>query len=186
MEKREVNTVEIANCCLAVVDVQGKLATLMHNRAALIENIKVLIQAAKILNIPIIWCEQVPKALGPTVEEVKQLLADCESLEKSSFSCFGDEKFADRLKSLNKKKVILCGIETHVCIYQTAVDLIANGYNVNLAADAVSSRTLENKQLAISKMEKMGVSIYSTEMLIFELLRTANHPKFREVAKLIK
>jgi nicotinamidase-related amidase len=177
---------DIQQCCLTVVDVQGKLAQLMHGREALFKNIQILIQAAKILEIPILWCQQCPDALGPTVPEIAQLLADIEPVNKSAFSCCGDEQFNAGLKELARNQILLCGIETHVCIYQTAVDLLGKDFNVNVIADAVSSRALENKQIALNRLAAEGANITCTEMALFELLQTAEHPKFRQIAKLIK
>lgn len=177
---------DIQNCCLVVVDVQGKLAQLMHGKQTLFKNIQILIKAAKILNIPILWCQQCPDALGPTVPEIAQLLIDNEPINKSAFSCCDAEQFNTKLNELARDQVLLCGIETHVCIYQTAVNLLRKGFSVDVLADAVSSRTLENKQIAINRMAAEGINISCTEMALFELLRTAEHPQFRQIAKLIK
>ncbi len=176
----------IQNCCLVVVDVQGKLAQLMQGKQALFKNIQILIKAAKILNIPILWCQQCPDALGSTVPEIEQLLTDNEPINKSAFSCCGAEQFNTKLNELAQDQVLLCGIETHVCIYQTAVNLLRKGFRVDVLADAVSSRTLENKQIAINRMAAKGINISCTEMALFELLRTAEHPQFKQIAKLIK
>lgn len=177
---------DIQKCCLVVVDLQGKLAQLMHEKENLFKNVSILVSAAKILSIPILWCQQVPDALGPTVPEIAQLLTDNEPINKSSFSCCGDENFNSQIKALNRKEVLLCGIETHICVYQTAVDLLNKNYDVNVLADAVSSRTVENKQIAIEKMAGGGVKISSIEMALFELLRTAKHPQFKQIVKLVK
>jgi nicotinamidase-related amidase len=177
---------DIEKCSLVVVDVQGKLAALMYDRETLFKNIQILIKAAKILDIPILWCQQCPNALGPTIPQIADLLADIQPINKASFSCCGDEKFISKLNSINRPQILLCGIETHVCIYQTAVDLREKDYCVNVIADAVSSRTLDNKQIAITKMQAIGINIYSTEMALFELLKTADHPQFKQIAKLIK
>lgn len=177
---------EIENCCLAVVDVQGKLAQLMHGKEALFKNIRILIQAAQILEMPILWCQQVPDALGPTVPEIAELLTGVEPINKAAFSCCGAEEFGDRLNASRRSQVLLCGIEAHVCVYQTAVDLLTKGFAVNVPADAISSRTPENKQIGINRMAAQGAEITSVEMALFELLRTAEHPKFRQIAKLIK
>ncbi|MHC4425088.1 MAG: hydrolase [Planctomycetota bacterium] len=177
---------DIQKCCLAVVDVQGKLAQLMHGRQALFKNIKVLIKAATILDIPILWCQQCPDALGPTVPEIAQLLTDNEPINKAAFSCCGAEQFNSKLNELARNQVLLCGIETHICVYQTAVDLLRKGFNVSVIADAVSSRTLDNKQIALSRMAAEGANIRSVEMALFELLKTAEHPKFKQIARLIK
>ena len=177
---------DIESCSLVVVDVQGKLASLMYDRDALFKNIQILIKAAKILDIPILWCQQCPDALGATIPQIAELLAGIQPINKASFSCCGDEKFISKLSSINRSQILLTGIETHVCIYQTAVCLREKGFTVNVIADAVSSRTLDNKQIAISKMQMMGINIYSTEMALFELLKTADHPHFKQIAKLVK
>ena len=177
---------DIQQCCLTVVDVQGKLAQLMHGREALFKNIQILVRAAKILEIPILWCQQCPDALGPTVPEIAQLLADNKPINKSAFSCCGDEQFNARLNDLTRNQILLCGIETHVCIYQTAIDLVRQDFGVDIIADAVSSRALENKQIALNRLAAEGANISCTEMALFELLKTAEHPKFRQIARLIK
>ena len=177
---------DIRNCCLAVVDVQGKLAQLMHGKDALFKNIQVLVQAANILDMPILWCQQVPDALGPTVPEIARLLTDIEPINKSVFSCCGTEQFIGKLNESSRNQVLLCGIEAHICVYQTAADLLVKGFDVSVVADAVSSRTLDNKQIAMSRFTAEGASVTSVEMALFELLRTAEHPKFRQIAKLIK
>jgi nicotinamidase-related amidase len=177
---------EIENCCLVVVDVQGKLAQLMYDKQFLFNNIQVIIKASKILDIPILWCQQCPDSLGPTISEIAELLKDDEPVNKSSFSCCGEETFNAKLQALNRRQVLLCGIEAHVCIYQTAVDLLRKGYEANVIADAVSSRTLDNKNTAIGRMAAEGVKISSTEMALFELLKTAEHLQFKQITKLIK
>ncbi|MBN2180361.1 MAG: hydrolase [Sedimentisphaerales bacterium] len=171
---------------LVVVDVQGKLAQLMHNKETLFKNIRIIIEAAKILDIPILWCQQCPDSLGPTVPEIAELLSGCEPINKSAFSCCGEENFNIRLNETSRRQIILCGIETHVCIYQTAFDLIRKGFSVDVIADAVSSRTQENKHLALSRMAAGGVNTSCTEMALFELLKTAEHPQFKQIAKLVK
>ena len=177
---------DIQDCVLVVVDVQGKLAQLMHEKETLFKNIRILIHAAKILEIPILWCQQVPDSLGPTLPEIAELLSDIEPVNKASFSCCGDEQFNDRLRALRLNQVVLCGIETHVCIYQTATDLIRKGYDVTVIEDAVSSRTLQNKLIGIRRMAAQGATISSVEMALFELLRTAEHPHFKPIARLVK
>ena len=174
------------DCCLVVVDVQGKLAGLMHDKDNLFKNIRILIQAAKILNIPILWCQQVPAALGATVPEIAELLSDNQPINKSSFSCVGCEDFNNKLENMGRKQILLCGIETHVCVYQTAVDLIEKDFEVDVICDAVSSRTPENKQAGLNRIAAEGARVSSAEMALFEILKTADHPQFRQVAKLVK
>jgi len=177
---------DIKKCTLVVVDVQGKLAQLMHGKETLFTNIQILIKAAKILDIPILWCQQCPDSLGPTVPEISQLLTGIEPVNKAAFSCCGQEQFNIRLNEFNRNQVLLCGIETHVCIYQTAIDLLRKGFSVDVIADAVSSRTLENREIALRRMTAEGVNISCTEMALFELLKTAEYPQFKNIAKLIK
>ncbi len=177
---------ESDQCCLVVVDVQGKLAQLMVDKEVLFKNIRILIQAAKILDIPVLWCQQVPTALGPTLPDIAELLSEEDPIDKASFSCAGHEPFNVQLEALGRRQVLLCGIETHVCIYQTAMDLLASDFGVTIVADAVSSRTAENKQIALTRLAAEGVILASTEMLLFELLKTAEHPQFRTLAKFVR
>jgi nicotinamidase-related amidase len=114
---------DIEKCSLVVIDVQGKLATLSYDREVLFKNIQILIKAAKFLDIPVLWSQQCPDALGPTVPQLAELLSGIQPIDKASFSCCGDKQFISKLSSINRPQVLLCGIETHVCIYQTAVDL---------------------------------------------------------------
>jgi nicotinamidase-related amidase len=174
------------DCCLVIIDVQGKLAELMHERENLLKNLRILIQAVRILEIPVLWCQQVPAALGPTVPEIAELLAGLEPINKSSFSCCRCEEFNNKLHELKKKQIMLCGIESHVCVYQTAVDLIEQGYEVEVIADAVSSRTAANKEMGLNKIAADDAQISSVETALFEILKTAEHPRFRQIAKLIK
>ncbi len=177
---------EIEKSCLVIVDVQGKLAQLMYDKEALFKNIRILIQAAKELSIPILWCQQVPEALGPTVPEIAELLTDTQPINKSAFSCCGDEKFNAAVQKLGRQQILLCGIETHVCIYQTAMNLKSKGNEVHVIADAVSSRTRDNKKLALKKLKTYGIDIDCVEMALFELLKNASHPSFKTIAKLIR
>ncbi len=175
----------IDTCSLVVVDVQGKLAQLMAGRERLFKNLTILIRAANILDIPILCCRQYPKALGGYIDEIAPLLADIEPVDKMLFSCC-TETFNQKLAELNRKQILLCGIETHVCVYQTAMDLLAKYHEVYIVADAVSSRTEENKQIALQRLAAESAKLCSVEMALFELLKTAEHPQFKEIAKLIK
>jgi len=171
---------------LVVVDIQGKLAQLMHDKQSLFDNTEILIQAARILQIPILWVQQCPDALGPTVPQIARHLEGIEPINKASFSCCGSPRFDQALADLGRPHVLLCGIETHVCIYQTARDLLQRGYCVTVIEDAVSSRTTANKRTAIRRLAAEGAIISSTEMVLFEILRAAEHPKFKQIAKLVK
>ena len=174
------------NTCLVIIDIQEKLLPVMAEPERVVKNTAVLIQIAKALNMPILWCQQVPKALGPTVEEVACHLESVEPIDKSSFSCCGDEAFVAKLDEIKSQAAIVCGIESHVCVFQTAMHLVQKGLDIHVVADAISSRTNENKQIATGRMTKEGITVTSTEMLLFELLQDAKYEKFRELSKLIK
>ena len=171
---------------LLVIDVQGKLAYLMHEKDQLFRHIRTLVKAADILNIPVIFTEQAPHKIGVTVPEVAALFGSRQPIKKAHFSCCDDPKFLTHLKSLKRKQAIICGIETHVCIMQTVTDLLAMQMDVQVVADAVSSRTAENKHWALKRMESTKAVLTSTEMIVTELLRTSAHPKFKQVLELIR
>ncbi|USE33829.1 hydrolase [Endozoicomonas sp. SCSIO W0465] len=171
---------------LVVVDVQGKLATLMHEHQPLLHNIATMVKGAKLLNIPILWLEQIPEKLGGTVPELANELSDVSPVKKTSFSACGEPDFISALEQTGSRQVLLSGIETHICVYQTAMDLLAGGYEVEVLVDAVSSRTLQNKEVALDKMSALGADLTTVEMALFELMKSADAPQFRDVAKLIK
>ncbi len=176
----------VDNGVLVVVDVQGKLAQLMYDKDNLFANLERMIKGAQLLGIPILWTEQYPEGLGATVPAIAQLMNDGSPLVKDTFSCCGDGKFAAALKASGRNNVMLTGIETHVCVYQTARDLLADGFSVELIADAVSSRSAANKELGIARMKDLGAGVMSTEMTLFELLRVAKGDKFKEVLRIVK
>ncbi len=171
---------------LVIVDVQGKLATLMHEKDAFFDKVVKTIKCCQAMDIPIIWNEQLPDKLGATIDEIKEVLTDKNPLEKDTFSCCGNPDFMSKLKETGKDQVILVGMETHVCVYQTAVDLLNKDFDVHLVADAVSSRSLENKHIALGTMQKNGVNITSLEMAVFEMLQVAKGDEFKQVIKIIK
>ena len=170
---------------LVVVDVQGKLAQLMHAKEELFENIKRMIRGAQILDIPILWVEQNPAGLGPTTAEIAALLPG-EPIPKLSFSCCGEERFMGMLGQLSRKQVLLAGIEAHVCIYQTAMDLAALQYEVQIVADAVSSRTARNRDMGLQKAKDGGASLTSVELALFEMVRVAEGARFKEILRIVK
>lgn len=177
---------EPSKCCLVLIDVQDKLARVMSERERLIAHCRVLVRMAQALNIPILWCEQAPRALGPTVSELREFLAGQTPFEKTSFSCCAAEGFLKRLDAIRPSAVILCGIEAHVCVFQTAADLLGRSLAVHVIADAVSARTEENKAIGLGRMAAAGAVISSTEMILFELLADAKHERFKELAAMIK
>ena len=177
---------ESKNTILVIIDVQGKLAQSMHDREDLVKNLQILISGAKLLEIPIIWMEQLPDKLGPTIPEIQELLPDIEPIVKDVFSCARNEEFNGCLQELHGHDIILAGIESHVCVYQTAMELLDQDYAVHVVADAVSSRTDSNKQLGLERMLLEGVVQTSVEMVLFELQGVATGDRFRKLAKLVK
>ena len=177
---------ESKTAILVIIDVQGKLAQIMHDREDLVKNLQILISGAKLLETPIIWMEQLPDKLGPTIPEIQELLPDIEPIVKNVFSCARNEEFNGRLQELHGHDIILAGIESHVCVYQTAMDLLGQDFTVHVAADAVSSRTDSNKQLGLERMLLEGVVQTSVEMVLFELQGVATGDRFRKLAKLVK
>jgi nicotinamidase-related amidase len=174
------------NSVLVLVDVQEKLARAMHEKEALLESTVKLVQGAKVLGLPILWTEQNPNGLGSTVPEVAELLSDLQPVTKLSFSCCGEIRFMERLKGLNRKQALVAGIESHVCVYQTVMDLLNLRYEVQVVADAVGSRTPENKAVGLERCKELGASITSTETALFELLRVAEGDKFKQMLKVVK
>ncbi len=171
---------------LVIIDVQGKLATLMYNKDRLFDNLGKIIRGAKVLDIPIIWNEQIPDKLGETITEIRELLPHQEPLVKKSFSCCDNQGFMDQLQDLQRNQVLLVGIETHVCVYQTAIDLLAQRLEVYIVADAASSRHEIDYQIGIQAMTAAGAKITSVEMAFFEMLKFAEGDDFRQIIKIIK
>ncbi len=179
-------TLKAENSVLVIVDVQGKLATLMHQRELFFENLLKIIKAVKVLGIPILWNEQIPDKLGRTIPEIQNILSELEPLVKNTFSCCGNDNFMERMRAIDREQILLVGMETHVCVYQTAIDLVKLGYEVYLVADAVSSRTLENKHVGIEAMRFGGAKITTVEMALFEMLAVAEGDKFKQIIKIVK
>lgn len=171
---------------LVIIDIQGNLAQAMFDKENLFANTVKLIKGFNALNLPMIATEQIPEKLGKTLTQVSSEIDDFKPIAKESFSCWDENNFREKLEAMSRRHVVLLGIETHVCVYQTALDLIDNGYNVYLVADAVSSRTPENRQIAIDAMKSAGAHVTSTEMVLFELLRTAADPKAKDFFKIVK
>ena len=174
------------NTVLVVIDIQEKLTRFMHERDELVANLQKLIQGIRALEVPILWLEQNPDGLGPTIPELSEHLADLEPITKLSFSCYGTEAFKQALEATGRKQVVLCGIESHVCVYQTAMDLLDAGYEVEVIADAVSSRCAANREIALAKVRAAGAGVGCTEMVLFELLQAAEGPAFKAILKIVK
>ncbi len=171
---------------LVIVDVQGKLAHLMYEKKRLFENLQKVIKGIQVLEVPLLWVEQNPEGLGPTIPEVASLLSDIQPISKLSFSCCRNDRFMQALKASNRSQVLIAGIETHICIYQTAVDLMDLEYDVQVVTDAVSSRTAEDREIGLQKMRDANISLTSTETALFELLKVAGGTRFKEILKIVK
>ena len=174
------------NALLLIVDVQGKLAHLMHEKERLFDTLQKLIRGIRVLGIPVLWVEQNPAGLGPTIPEVADLLTDSTPISKMSFSSCRNDRFLQALKELDRNQVLIAGIESHICVYQTAVDLVDMGLEVQVVTDAVSSRTAENKDIGLQKMRDAGASWTSVETALFELLGVAEGEVFKALLKIVK
>jgi len=177
---------DVKSTVILVVDVQGKLAQIMYEREKTIKNIQAMIKLAQILDIPLLWTEQAPFKIGFTIPEIAELLSKNKPIEKKTFSCMQNEMFQRALEKLRRKQIVMCGIETHVCVYQTTAELVAAKYEVQVVADAVSSRTAENKCLGLERIKQAGGIITATEIVACELLKVAEGEKFKAVLQLIK
>jgi len=173
------------NAVLVFIDVQGRLAELVDGADALFKNIRRLLEGMKALDVPVIVTEQIPAKLGPTRDEFQPFISK-PPITKTSFSCCGEPAFLKSLGKAGRRHVILCGIETHVCVYQTAMHLLESGYEVYVVTDAVSSRDPANKALALRRMEADGVKLTGTEMVLFELLGDAKDPAFKSILQIVK
>ncbi|MGZ5442293.1 MAG: hydrolase [Thermoanaerobaculia bacterium] len=174
---------------LVVIDVQERLMPVIHERFDVERNIERLIRGAHVLGVPAIVTEQYVKGLGPTVEPLRRALEETSGhrpIEKDCFSAHGCAPFAAQLAALDRRQVLIAGVETHVCVYQTARDLLAAGLHVWIVADAVSSRTPRNRDIALQRLVSEGAKLSSTEMALFEMLVVSGTDEFRAIAKLVK
>lgn len=170
-----------------IIDVQGKILSVMNDPAQTSENLVKLLTGVQTLGIPTILLEQYPDGLGPTDEAIQAALPHVQAIAKTSFSAYQSEAFIAALQAVDGlERIILCGIEAHICVYQTALDLLEAGYIVEVVADAVDSRTADNKQIGIDRMAQEGALITSVEMILFDVLGHAKHPHFKTISKLIK
>ena len=178
-------TLKTDETVLIVIDIQERLVPAMKYGKKVIDNTNILISIAKELEIPIIVTEQYPKGLGKTVPELSSNLEENLPYEKMTFSAYTDEVSAT-LEKTGRKKIIVAGMETHVCVFQTVRDLIASGYQVYVVQDAVCSRTKDNFKNGISLMSQMGAVVTNTETVLFDLIKISGTPKFKKLSKLIK
>ncbi len=173
---------------LVVVDVQEKLLRAIHGGEGVAENCRRLVEGAGLLGIPVLATEQYPRGLGPTTPELRQALeaAGASLAEKMTFSCAGCDAFLAALDASGRRQVVLSGIETHVCVLQTALDLLQAGLRVHVPADAVGSRAEANRLVALDRLRAAGGIVTTTESVLFEALGTAADPEFKSVTRLIR
>lgn len=187
--ERHPNILDPKQMALVVIDMQEPFLAVMHDRERLMANVRLLVEASMALNIPIIPTTQYAGRMGGVVPAITELYRDfsvARSTDKLCFSCAGADGFLEGLASLGRRQILLCGVETHICVSQTALDLVHHGYQVHVAADAVSSRTLEKHKLGMERMRDSGVLPCAAEAAVYELLREAGTPAFKSLLPRIK
>ncbi len=183
--KRSPLILEITKTALLVIDLQERILPVMLDAETVIQNTLKLVEGCKILNVPAYYTEQYPKGLGATENRIKNALQS-DAISKMTFSCIGAGDLFEQLKHSNIKQVIVSGVETHVCVQQTVLDLLANDFQVNLAADAVSSRKRIDYETALQRMRANGAEVTTTESILFELLNICGTDQFKSISKLVK
>jgi nicotinamidase-related amidase len=176
----------VTDSVLLVIDVQEKLFRVMYQKEQFADNLQRLIKGIQVLEVPVLVTEQYPQGLGPTIPEIAGLLTVVKPYPKVNFSCCGDEAFLRAFQQAHRKQVLIAGIESHICVYQTAADLISAGYEVHVVGDAVSSRTGQNKNTGIHMMLESGAKLTSTEAALFELLKVAKGDKFKAISQIVR
>ena len=175
----------VEEACLVVIDVQGKLATIVDESETVIQNVANLVQAMQALEVPVLWLEQNPNRLGGTTLEIAQHMQG-QPIPKMAFSACQEEAFIEAVKASGRTQFIITGIETHICVYQTARQLKEQGFEVEVVVDGVSSRTKKNNEVGLAKMQALGILPTSTEMILYELLQRGDHEQFKTILKLVK
>lgn len=171
---------------LLIIDIQERLAAVMSERQTVINNCLHLIELSRLLKIPVIVTEQYPKGLGQTVEEIRNTLPEYSPIEKMSFNCCEQKDFMETIDRFSKKKIIITGMETHICVLQTCLGLLKKGFSTHVVGDAVCSRSQENKKIGLELLRDAGAVITCTETVLFELLRVAGTEEFKVISKRIK
>jgi nicotinamidase-related amidase len=182
MEK--LGILEKEGTVFVMVDIQEKFEPAMSNIERTITNANILVETSKILKVPLVVTEQYPKGLGHTSEKLN-LPENAHIIEKSSFGCFGCDSFTEKIREIGAKRIVLFGLESHICVLKTALEAMKKGIQVHAVADAICSRKEENKYLGIERMKQSGVFIASTEMILFQLMEDSGSTEFMEVRKLI-
>lgn len=171
---------------LIVIDIQGKLAQIVHESDALLANTHALIAGAKVLDLPILWLEQNPDKLGPTTPALATALAPARPIAKYTFDGCRAPEFSTAIAEAGVSTWLVCGIEAHICVYQTAVGLLELGYQLEIVRDCVASRTQANKELALAKLQAKGAGITSVEMCLYELVKDCRADEFRRILSIVK
>lgn len=184
--KRYDKLLTTAKTALLIIDIQEKIINVINEYELVIENTIKLIKGFKALGVPIYHTEQYPKGLGPTVQSIQTELDENEAIQKLSFSCSGAGELFNDLKKKKISQVVVCGIESHVCVQQTVLDLLANNFQVNVVADAVSSRRVKDYDIALSRIRQHGAEVTTTEAILFELLNVCDTEVFKKVSKIVK
>lgn len=174
------------NTTALFIDFQERLFPAMHEKETLLKNTKMLLEGLSILGIPVAFTQQYTKGLGETLDEIKSQVPGFTAIEKTDFSCFGAEAYTAFLQHHQSKTIILCGIEAHVCVLQTAVDLKEAGYHPVVVTDCITSRSAASKESAIERFRCEGIIMVSCESILFELTRSAKAPEFKAISKLVK
>lgn len=180
------STLRAESSVLVVVDIQPSFFSGIVDGERILERTEFLLRVARTMDVPVLTTEQYPSRMGGTHERLLPLLGNGTAMAKMSFSCSGCEAFQTQVNALNRKQVVLVGIETHICVSQTAHDLLRSGYEVIIGADAISARTLDRHKIGLKRIRDAGAVTAHTESIAYEWMESADHPKFRDILKIVK
>lgn len=185
-QRRLPDRLTLERTTLVVIDLQERFRDLIHGMDRVLDRSERLIGFCRQLGVPVLVTEQYPRGLGVTMSEIREACRPFTAFEKTAFSCAGSAEFLAALRASGRNQVVLCGIETHVCVYQTACDLLREGFQVALAADAISSCRPADRELGLQRLRDVGADVMGSQMIMFELLREAGTPEFKRVSALLK
>ncbi len=171
---------------LLIIDIQERLFPVITGNNLLLENVLKLLKGINVLSIPVFYTEQYSKGLGDTLKVIKDELVETSALQKMTFSCSGSTELMDEIRKAKVSQLIICGVEAHVCVQQTVLDFLANGFFVSVPADAISSRKIIDYEISLSRMRDAGADITTVEAILFELLEVCGTPEFKAVSKIVK
>ena len=183
---RHPRIIQKEKCALLVIDLQEKILSVINNNERVISNSLKLINGFNIMNVPVFITEQYPKGLGNTDPRILSAMENIKPIEKMTFSCYGSEELVHNLHEYDIHRIVVCGIESHVCVIQTVLDLIFNKFQVFVASDAVSSRRQFDYEMSLRRMGANGAEISLTESILFEMLNVAGTEEFKAISKLVK